>query len=331
MRFSFFTLVCFTCAICNLQAEQLKEADRETLLDNLEKIQKAAKEKGDSRFLSAITAFRNAIGSDSAAFDLYLNCIERVEFIEKYKEPVEFREWKRKESEPNGKLDKPGLRLALRHQLRWLMLTLEAASPGADRDKLAVDAIEILDAIFREPAKLKKSRDTLEADVVGTVFAKAYDVDHVRPQDWANAPGNLGQVFDKVILPPYRKPGRLTDLRAGWVRRIQLETLKMEHWTENESGRNEDGEGNEKESEKKEENRIGTVESMRSPEYTKFIYEGLPQLQWEMEVDLFKNGDESGAAVRMLAHTEKHIHHVSAKKWADEFAELLKPAPKTAN
>ena len=45
-----------------------------------------------------------------------------------------------------------------------------------------------------------------------------------------------------------------------------------------------------------------------------------------MEVDLFTHGDESGAAVRMLAHLEKHIAHPSAREWSDELQKKLKRA-----
>jgi hypothetical protein len=45
-----------------------------------------------------------------------------------------------------------------------------------------------------------------------------------------------------------------------------------------------------------------------------------------MELDLFRNGDESGAAVRMLAHLEKYLAHPSARDWGKQFEALLKPA-----
>lgn len=77
-----------------------------------------------------------------------------------------------------------------------------------------------------------------------------------------------------------------------------------------------------------EEKKIGTLESMQSPEYTKFLEEGVPKLQWEMEVDLFKNGDQNGASIRMLALLNKHLDHPSAREWGDQFKTLLKlPAP----
>ncbi len=306
--------------LVNVTAEEITPADRETLLETLEKLQKISSDKVDARFLLAISAYRNGISSDTAAMELYLNCIERVEFTEKYKKDSDFREWKRQK---DAELSDNALRLALRHQLRWLMLTLQAASVNADRGKLASDALEIVEAIFREPAKLSSQRKILEEDVTSTVFAKAYDIDEVKLKDWAKAPASLEEIFNLIILPPYRNPQHLTELRAGWTRRIQLESLKMEHWAKNQSGRNEGGKG--KESEAKEEQRIGTIESLRSPEFTKFILETQPKLQWQMEVDLFKHGDEKGASVRMLAHLEKHIAHVSAKEWTGEFQNLLNP------
>lgn len=323
MRILIFPLIGAILSLNHASAEKLKETDKELLLENLEKIQKTAKEKVDARFLGALSAFRNAMSSDSATFELFLNCKERIDFTEKYLKESDFREWKRRETEPGRKMADPEFRLALRHQLRWLMLTLEAASSSANPEKLSTDAMEIIGTIFDDPAKLKKHQDVLGEDVLGTVFAKAYDINELKVPGWVNAPGNLGQVFNSIILPPYRKPERLNELRSGWIRRIQLESLKVEHWTKNESGKNEDGKGKERESEQKKEERVGTIESLKSPEYTKFIHEGLPKLQWEMETDLFKNGDENGAAVRMLAHIEKHIHHTSAKEWADQFESLL--------
>ena len=64
--------------------------------------------------------------------------------------------------------------------------------------------------------------------------------------------------------------------------------------------------------------------------YEKFLAETQPKLQWDMEVDLYKAGDERGAAMRMLAHIEKYINHPTAKEWGEQFQTLLSPkAPAT--
>ena len=304
-------LVCTVLGLNSARAEILSNAERETLLEHLEKIRDAANSKVDARFRIALAAYRNAIASDDAAIELYLNCMEKVNFEDQQKKAAEFREWKRNESE---NLADPGLRLALRHQLRWLVLTLQAASENADRHQLATDAQEIVDAIFRDPAKLKNQEKILSQAVTSSVFARAYELDNAKVEKWPLSPVQLDQVYDELLLPPYRNPGRLNELRAVWIKRIQQETAMTEYWSEN----------NHK---PKEEKRIGMASAMLPPAYEKFLAETQPKLQWQMEIDLFVHGDESGAGVRMLAHLEKHLNHPSAREWGKQLEALLKPAP----
>ena len=303
-------------------AETLSDADRETLLGNLEKIREASDSKIDARFRIALAAYRTAIGDDDAAIDLYLNCMEKVNFEELHKKAADFREWKGKERE---KLSDPGLRLALRHQLRWLMLTLEAASEKANRVKLTGEAQEAVDSIFRDSDKLKNQQEILSQAVTSTVFARAYDINHVKVEGWALSPIDIDAIYEEILLPPYRRPSALATLRAGWIRRIQQETVKMELWSKRRNAREENPENK----------RSAMASDMQSPEYLKFLEEDLPKLQWKMEVDLYRNGDEAGASVRMLALLEKHIGHPSAREWGDEFKKLLTPVtavpvPKTS-
>ena len=293
-------------------AETLSDADRETLLGSLEKIREAADSKSDAKFKIALAAYRNAIGNDDAAIELYVNCMEKVNFEELHKKAADFRDWKAKERE---KLADPGLRLALRHQLRWLMLTLEAASEKPDRVKLAGDAQEALDSIFRDADKLKNQQAILSQAVTSTVFARAYDINHVKVEKWVVSPIEIDAIYDQILLPPYRKSTTLATLRAGWIKRIQQESLKMELWSANPRELRENHD----------KKRTAMASDMQSPEYLKFLAEDLPKLQWQMEVDLYTYGDQAGASVRMLALLGKYIGHPSARAWADELKKLLKP------
>lgn len=303
-------LICATLSLNSARADALSDADRKSLLENLEKLRESANSKVDARFRIALAAYREAIGSDDAAIELYLNCIEKVNFKDQQKKPAEFREWKHNEAE---KLSDLGLRLALRQQLRWLVLTLQAASEKADHTKLAVDAQEIVDSIFRESSKLKNQGAILEQAVTSSVFARAYEINSVKAEKWPLSPVQLDQIYDQILLPPYRHPNRLAELRSTWIKRIQQEGMKVEHRSENDK-------------KPKEEKKSGSASAMQTPEYEKFIAETQPRLQWEMELDLFRCGDESGAAVRMLAHLEKNLAHPAAREWGKQFEALLKPA-----
>lgn len=304
-------LLCSAMFLPGLRAESLSSADRETLLEKLEKIREAAEGRVDARFRLAIAAFRSALSSDEAALELYFNCMEKVDFQDVYKRAADFREWKRQQGE---KLADPGLRLALRYQLRWLTLTLEAASAKPDRAKLVRDAQETVDSIFRDADKLKHQQQILSQSVTSTVFARAYDINHVKVEKWSLSPIGIESIYNDMLLPPYRTPTGLAGLRAGWVKRIQQETVKQELWSVDPRKR-----------EGREEKRIGMAEDMKTPEYLEFIETTLPELQWEMEVDLYTYGDESGASVRMLALLEKYINHPSAREWGQEFKKLVQP------
>lgn len=307
-------IVCSAFFLQATHADNLSDADRETLLENLEKLETASDSKVDARFRLALAAYRNAMTSDDAAIELYLNCMEKVNFDDLHKRPADFRDWKRKEAE---KLANPGLRLAIRHQLRWLMLTLEAASSKPDRGKLAADAQEAVDSIFRDSEKLKDQQGVLSQAAISTVFAQAYDINQVKVENWPMSPIDLDGIYNQVLLPPYRKPATLAALKAGWIKRIQQETMKNEIWSQV-APQIRDG---------REVKRVGMASEMKSPEQLLFQDEGLPKLQWSMEMDIFRYGDESGAAKRMLVLLEKHIGHPSYKEWSSQLKKLIKPDP----
>jgi hypothetical protein len=201
-------------------AQTLSSADREALLERLEALRANADSKVDERFRMAIAAYRAASASDQAALDFHLDCIEKVNFKDQRRKNSDFRDWKRNEAE---KLSVPGLGLALRMQLSWLTLTLRAASQKADRESLLPEVQQIMDAISRDAEKLKDHRQILNQPVNASFFAKAYDIGNINVERWPLAPGQLGQIYEQILLPPHRKPDRVTALRAGWTKRIQQE------------------------------------------------------------------------------------------------------------
>lgn len=306
-------LLCAALAAGNAHAQALSDADREALLGNLEKLRETAVAKIDGKYRVALAAFRSAMGSDDQAMELYLNCVERVNYDEQQRKTQDFREWKRKEAD---RLADPAFRRALRVQLSWLILTLQASADKPDAVKLRADAEEILDSIFRDAEKLKGQEKMLGESVNSSVFARAYEINRLKVENWPLAPINLEEIYSDIILPPLRNAAHLPALRTAWIKRIQQDMAKHEFLSGGGEGRGQDP------------RRPGptTPSTGNSPEYEKFLTENVPQLQWNMEMDLFHAGDESGAAVRMLAHLEKNINHPSAREWGEQFKKLLTPA-----
>lgn len=300
------TFICSAILASSARSEPLSPADREALLENLEKLQETVDSKLDARFRQAAIAYRDAMSSDDAAISFYLKCVEKLNFTDLKKKPSEFREWKKAQA---GRLTDPNFGAALRCQLQWLILTLRASSDKANADALTAEAQAIIDGIFNNAEKLKTQEQLLSQSVISTVFAKIFEIETPGKNKWPLSPLPIDPVYKQVIFPPLVGPSNLVKLHAAWVKRIKQEEISFETWREKSKPEKKNG-----------------VETYNSPEHEKFVEETIPELLWQMEMDLFRNGDESGAAKRMLNHIETHLNHKSCGAWREAFKALLAPA-----
>jgi hypothetical protein len=303
MRTTAILLVALTLT-AGARAERLTPADREALLDSLEKLRETVDSKVDSRFKQALAAYREAVVSDETAIAFYLKCVEKLNFTDEGRKTSDFRAWKH---EKEDMLSDTAFRIALRCQLQWLILTLRAASDKTEMASLAPEAQSILDGIFSNAKKLRDHQQVLNQAVTSTVFARIYDIQAPEKKKWPQSPAQIESIYNQVIFPTARGPSNIEKLRAAWIQRIRLEQVRFEEWQlqPKPKGRN--------------------ASSDAEAEAMKFRDEVLPELQWQMETDLFNNGDESGAATRMLQHIAKHIDHKSSRNWGQQFQDLLTP------
>lgn len=283
---------------------KLTEADRIALEEQLEAIQNQSDESVGGLYRRALADFRSAIRSDDATMELYLKCLEKVRFTDEKKKAADFREWKRRNKD---RLKSSSMRMALRHQLSWILLSIEAARKSPEERKdLSQRAMAHLDQIFKNAEVLKDHRDVLNQDALSSVFARAYKL-HIKVEHWPRSALDIAGIYEHVVMPQLRRPERIGSLRTAWKKRIEHEGLKVERWTREET------------------RRIGTKESMRSSAFEKFLADTRPQLLWKMEVDCFKSGDERVAALNMVNHLKKYLTHKDAPEWIDGFQKLINP------
>ena len=287
-------------------ADPLSDVDVQLLLERLEDLRNGEQGRSESRLVAARRAFMAAVQSDAAAHDLYLKCIEKVQFEDEKRSGQDYRDWKRRHKERDDTL---GFRRALRHQLGWLLLTLEVVVKPEERDSLGRKAVERLDAVFRDADVLKGQQGILRQSVLGSVYANAYGIGGLEVEDWPTGPLQVSAIYEQLIFPPLRRPDKLEILRAAWLRRIGHESIMLESWSRPAADRNE-----------------------RSAAMERFITERRPELVWMMELDLFASGDQKGAALRMLKHIERYLGHKNEAKWIADFESLVKtgelPPPK---
>jgi hypothetical protein len=305
-------LLTLALASTNIHADPLTANERQELIAKLTTIKKDADERIDNRFRMAIQAYRKAMASNEAAIDLYLKCVEQVDFKDKLKSGSEFRDWK---TSQDANLSDPSFKLALRHQLRWLILTLQASSKNPDKPALARESLEIIDSIFLDIKSVQSQSKLLKQNAISSVFAQAYELNNLKTQ-WPGAPLQLDAIFNSVIMPPLRNPNQTTALRTMWIKRIKLEETNALGWTDESPHKN-----------KKDHNQIQEEREQARDQRTineeVFNNETRPKLLWEMETDLFKNGDESGAAKRMIEHIQKFITHKDVRNWTQQLSDFL--------
>lgn len=301
MRALIVAVLPFVLAPGSLVADPLNAADRELLLERLDQIDQAVAERVDARYRAAIKDYREALLSEDAVMDFYLKCVEKVDFTDKGKRPAEFRAWKKRQDE---NLDQAAMRRALVHQLRWLVLTLKAASENADIAQVTTDGMSAIDAVFADKPALTSQRGVLGQSVLGTVFARAYSIEGVETDKWPANPLDVGSFFQNMVFPKYRMAGDFKNLRAAWIKRIQM-SMEM---TEPEPSEN---------------NLRNAAERLLTRRQENFQENQLPNLQWEMEKDLFSCGDQRQAATNMVDHLTKHATHPSIRDWTDELRALL--------
>lgn len=291
-------------------AEGLSEADREAFIKQLEEIEKKSESYVNQKYSTAMKAYSGAMTSENAAMDLYLKCEELLNFEQKKKKSSEFRDWKKQNSD---KFSDTAFRTALQLQLQWLVLTLKASSEDADRDKLSIEATAYLEKMIDQAERIAPYRSILNQSVTSSVFAQAYNIGGIEIKDWPLSPGQIAAVYDQAILPPMRRIDRIEALKTAWQKRMNQEGELVEKWSSEKA-------------------RGGL--NMTSPAYDKFVSETLPELRWNAEVDVYKAGDERGAASRMLKHIETNITHKSATRWVEQFGNLVRAssnsAPKTS-
>lgn len=276
----------------------LTDSDKQLLIEALNKVQESSEITTTQRYDTALSAFKSALNSDGDVHALYLKCYEKVNFDDQNRKSQEFRDWRRRHKERE---DTAEFRLALRHQLRWLMVLVQAAKAPEDISSLTPSALSAVDAIFADADRLTKHYKMLESSVLGTVFARAYEVNNLEGDLLPPAPLDVGALYEKLVFPDLRSPERCQSLRSAWTKRIKLEGLKLELWSAE-----------------------GSLSGTAPPAYEKWVSGARYDLQWQMEVDCFKAGDEKLSAQRMLSQIQSNLTHKNAPKWIDEFIKMMK-------
>lgn len=268
---------------------------------------------------SALSRISAAAQSESAAAEFYLAAwkvvnIDRKPVAEGDKPPDD--DWQKNLI---ARMKDTGSPRALRLQLAWLALTIEAAQADQLDDfiprarALTLEAVKLAQVVAaeddesaaRKDGNKKKAgagkaasngiRGILSDSVMDSIFADAYNLQNfVKPAgDWALAPMNLKQVYEGMVLPHYRAADT-SGLAGAWDEFIASEAALQK------AGRDE------------------------SAFLAWTLHQGR-NLQWKKNLDLLKSGAGGKAAGdELIRLVSENPTHPSLGEWMKDLDEVMR-------
>ena len=266
----------------------IPKTDVDRMLAELEELTETAQERKTGKHAAAMKAFASAAGSDSAAYDLFLECVKLVNFDQRERRFSEYRDWKSRMKE----LRSAEHCTVLRMQLQWLVLAIRADNTE-DFEEMLPDIYQYIDAVAKNLPAMGRHASKFDQSVTSTISAKAYGLDTaLNLRNWEFNPADLEGIFAKSVFPFYLAMEDVKPLAAAWDRLIKLET-----------------------------DRAAKAELEQTKK--EFINVDLPRLKWKKWRDVFKAGGEEEAAKALLSIIRTNVGHDDAESWIAELRGFL--------
>ncbi len=272
----------------------LKEEDATKALAQLLEIGKTLDEQKYGYNAKIIKELRDAGVSGEKAFGLWLDCMKDVEFDQKGKSVTEFSDWKRRQTkDPNRERD-----TELQMQVQWLSIVLmdaNARTPAARAEAIAAATLFLETGVARILKNDGRMGGAAGENVLSSSFARHYKLDTTmkKKEGSAYVPGNVDDIYERMILPFYRDTKQPSSLMQAWAKRIEQQTAIA-----------------------------GSFNFIEAKE--KFTAEKLPELRWGQAQELFKLGQEEPATQTMMSLIKAHLGHRQTQQWIEELTRLLK-------
>ncbi len=304
-----FTLGAMASLIVPSGAEALSGVEKEVLLSKIESLENAVIERNMKSQRSAISTFKSAMHSDAATFRLYLDCLEKIALEEQKKKGEDVREKTRKLREDTS----DAFKRALRHQLYWLVYSMEAAQDEDRRQhsaqQLVTCLVNILDDANKLDAKNTINGGVLQQSPYGSVFAKAYQIGHLKPEDWPSNPMDFDGLYKGLIVQDLIERGDYDGARQQWTIRLNAERRLIDAYADDPDSK-----------------KYGDS----SVALDRYLTKRVPALRWQNETALYAAGDVRQASLELFDILENYPEHPQYLSWVQWFKDRLAGVEETA-
>lgn len=312
--------------------ESLNSAEKEVLLSKIESLETTVIEVHQKTQVSAVEVFDEALQSEEKTYELFEYCRKKVYFEDEKREDRDARENEKRMDDVLS----DEFKRALVHQLYFLRHSLEAGHYPERRMVVAKRLVDGLGKIVKDEDELNyemvfnkeipgyavksdkirqrnsKARaqkgylggkvfSPLYQDPFQSVFAKAYKVDHLRPEGWMQYPMDFNGLYKDVILADLIESKEFSAAREQWDNRLKGEAVLHQYYG------------------------LEPSEKGDTPaSYDKYMELKMPELQWDAEHLFFSEGDEKEAATALFNLLQEHKEHPKYLSWVEAFKEALK-------
>lgn len=192
--------------------------DANSILTTLRTIKKKQEDGIKLEKNKLIQQLLTAGASNGSAVEFYTQAVLATQFEGQNRPVTQFHEWKKKQADHLHAMQN-----AIRLHLQYLAMTLERDA-GVEVKDLAPQLIGYTQQVLADRDALDEQDEMMNKPLSGSIFVKWLQIANYvsEVQNWEMAPGNVDGIFEKSILPEFR---RLKDPRLleYWDLRIQRE------------------------------------------------------------------------------------------------------------
>lgn len=241
-------LLLMACAPGNAQ-EKLDATARKEILNWMNTAQDACDRNNEARFRKAETALRAACVNETKAMELYMDSMKnafsrpnsptrlfmRIAARQKKNKDGHgqdtpssspsalFSSWRKSNQEINSR---KGMKKALLFQLQWMLLGLQqtrAERMGQPGD-LSPSILNLLNDVMGQIDLVGDYTDA--SGGAANAVRNALGIDDLKPENLPDSVFDISGIYERVLLPPFKKSKNLEGFRNMWDKRITDE-LKL--------------------------------------------------------------------------------------------------------
>ena len=269
--------------------QTLQPVDSNALLKELQKIKETRQTSIKSQLGKVYQTVNSAASNGNAAMDLYLQSEYTTQFDGKGHEKTQFQDWKKKEAD---RLKSKGFQEALRLHLVYLSLTLQSSS-GIKNSEMVPALTSYATQVQAESDLLSDDKEFMKRPLNDGMIVRALGVALTPTENWVMTPGNVDEMYQKIILPALREK---KDAKA------------IEYWDR-----------------KLDKEYAAATDSERTFDADRFATLRRPALLWNRALEFYLIDQKNRGVAEMFAMIKAYPTHPDAAAWTTQLEQYLAP------